>query len=123
MDSPNFVAKRSGFAAVTVKRVVFFWLIIPLIVMIVDAIIKSSERVYFYDNYLIHKKGILGKDERKIKMTGIIGLKVKQRFMQRIFNRGNVRIEILDNWDINITGLKRTRQLKEFLNQYITSEN
>ena len=68
MATPNFVAKKSAWAAVTVLRVLFFWLIIPLIIMIVDIMIKKSERIEFYDDYIIQRSGVLSKKEKRSAM-------------------------------------------------------
>ena len=63
MGEPNYVAKRSAWLAVTPARVLFFWLIIPLIVMLVDIAIKKRDMLLFYDFVLPITSSVSAKPE------------------------------------------------------------
>lgn len=119
MDSPNYVATKSAWAGVTFLRVLFFWLIIPLLIMIFDIMRKKSETIEFYDGYIIHKKGLLNKKEDRFKMTGIVGVRVNQTLWQRICNYGDIVIDVQGKWDIDTTDIANPNELKNFLSKYI----
>ena len=120
MATPNFVAKKSAWAAVTLLRVLFFWLIIPLIIMIIDIMVKKSERIEFYDDYIIQRSGVLSKKEKHSAMVGIMGVSVSQTFGQRIFGYGDVVVDIVGKWNINTNDIANPNALKEYLEPLIS---
>ena len=120
MATPNFVAKKSAWAAVTLLRVLFFWLIIPLIIMIIDIMVKKSERIEFYDDYIIQRSGVLSKKEKRSAMVGIMGVSVSQTVGQRIFGYGDVVVDIVGKWNINTNDIANPNALKEYLEPLIS---
>lgn len=120
MATPNFVAKKSAWAAVTLLRVLFFWLIIPLIIMIIDIMVKKSERIEFYDDYIIQRSGVLSKKEKRSAMVGIMGVSVSQTFGQRIFGYGDVVVDVVGKWNINTNDIANPNALKEYLEPLIS---
>ena len=120
MATPNFVAKKSAWAAVTLLRVLFFWLIIPLIIMIIDIMVKKSERIEFYDDYIIQRSGVLSKKEKRSAMVGIMGVSVSQTFGQRIFGYDDVVVDVVGKWNINTNDIANPNALKEYLEPLIS---
>ncbi|MBO5363025.1 MAG: PH domain-containing protein [Clostridia bacterium] len=112
---PNYVARRSAWGAVTFLRVLFFWLIIPLIVMIVDIIRRKVEKVEFYDDYVISHKGILNTVESRSAFPGIIGVRVSQSLGGKIFGYGDVQVDVVSKWDIDLSDICKPKELKKFL--------
>ena len=112
---PNYVARRSAWGAVTFFRILFFWLIIPLIVMIVDIIRRKVEKVEFYDDYVIVRKGILNTTESRSVFPGIIGLRVSQGLFGKIFGYGDVNVDVVSRWDVDLTQVCKPKELKRFL--------
>ncbi len=115
MKTPEYVAKHSAWTAVTFLRILFFWLIIPLIVMIVDIIAKKRDVIEFYDDCMIQKHGIFSKHEKKSAFVGVIGVSVDQSLWQRMFGYGDVRIDAAGKWDINTEGIVDPQGLKKYL--------
>lgn len=121
MAMPNYVAKKSAWSAVTFFRVVFFWLIIPLIIMIVDIIIKKHEVLEFYDDYVIQKRGVLSRKEERAALIGVVGVSVEQTFWGRICNFGEVYIDLVGrSWDVNTSDLANPSGLKKYLEPFIS---
>ena len=123
MSSPNYVASKTAWNAVTPLRILFFWLIIPLIVLIVDIIRNKKNKIEFYDKYVIEKSGILSKKEKKSTFAGVYSVSVEQSVWGRIFNYGNVKIDVVGRWDIDTNGISHPQEFKKYLEHYIVEPN
>lgn len=120
MASPNYVASRTAWNAVNWFRVLFFWLIIPLIIMIVGIIENKKNKIEFYDNYIIEKSGILSKKEKKSVFAGVCSVSVSQSIWGRICNYGDVHVDVVgQRWSINTEGISRPNELKEYIDSKI----
>ena len=76
----EYEAKKSAWSAITVWQILFFWLIIPLIVMAVKIVKIKSVRIYFYEDRVIERSGILSKRERQSLFQGVLSVSVEQSF-------------------------------------------
>lgn len=112
---PNYVARKTAWCAVKPMRVIFFWLIIPLIIMIVDIIAKKKEVIEFYDDKIVTKKGILSRSETTSAFVGVLSVSVNQSLLGRIFDYGNVKVDAVGRWDIATDGIKNPGGLKKYL--------
>ncbi|MDE5655027.1 MAG: PH domain-containing protein [Clostridia bacterium] len=112
---PEYVAKKSAWKAVTLFRVLFFWLIIPLIIMIVDIVKLKNQKIEFYENYIVEKSGVIAKHERKSTFRGIISVSVNQSIHGRMFDYGDLSVDVIGKWDINTTGIADPKHLKKYL--------
>lgn len=116
---PDYVATKTAWGAVTFWRVLFFWLVIPLIVMICHIIIIKSEKIEFYKDYIIVRSGVLNKRQRKTAFMGVISVSLDQSFFGRIFNYGDVRVDVTGKWDINTEGVADPNGLVYYLESRI----
>lgn len=123
MSGPNYVASKTAWNAVTPLRILFFWLIIPLIVLIVDIIRNKKNKIEFYDKYVIEKSGILSKKEKKSTFAGVYSVSIEQSVWGRIFNYGNVKIDVVGRWNIDTHGISHPKGLKKYLENYIVEPN
>ena len=115
MPTPNYVASKTSWNAVTPLRILFFWLIIPLIVLIVDIIRLKKDKIEFYDRYVIEKSGLLSKREKKSTFAGIYSVSVEQSVWGRIFKYGDVKVDVVGRWDIDTYGISHPNELKKYL--------
>ena len=111
----NYVAKKAVITSITLLRVIFFWLIIPLIIMIVSAIQKANHKYEFYDKCIIERYGILSKNERKMAFSGIVAISVKCSLFGRIFGYGDVYIDVVGKNNLILDGVKKPFKLKEYI--------
>ena len=81
----EYEAKKSVWSAITVWQILFFWLIIPLIVMAVKIVKIKSVRISFYEDRVIERSGILSKRERQSLFQGVLSVSVEQSFSGRLF--------------------------------------
>ena len=120
MESPNYVATKTAWNAVTWFRILLFWLIIPLIIMIVDIIRNKKYKIEFYDNYIIQKSGILNTKEKKSVFAGVCSVSVSQSIWGRICNYGDVKVDVVgQRWSIDTCGISRPNALKEYIDSKI----
>lgn len=115
MPTPNYVASKTAWNAITPLRILFFWLIIPLIVLIVDIIRYKKDKIEFYDRYVIEKSGLLSKREKKSTFAGIYSVSVEQNVWGRIFKYGDVKVDVVGRWDIDTYGISHPNELKKYL--------
>ncbi len=121
---PNYVARKSILPAFTFWRVILFFLIVPLIILIYNIIVLKKEVIEFYDDKIIYKSGVFNKSERTATFMGVYAVSVDQSFFGRIFNYGDVRVDAAGKWDIDSSGIKNPKGLKEYLEQYtVKSDN
>lgn len=119
---PNYVATKSAWKAVSFLTIIFFWLIIPLIVMAIRIIILKNERVEFYDNYVIIRWGVLSKNERKSAFLGVNAVSIRQSLLGRMFNYGDVDVDMVGRWDVDLEGISYPAGLKHYLEtRYVDS--
>ncbi|MBQ9729684.1 MAG: PH domain-containing protein [Clostridia bacterium] len=121
-EQPNYVATKSAWRGVSFWCILFCWLIVPLIVMIVRIIALKNEKIEFYDSYIVVKKGILNKSEERSAMTSILGVSINKPFWGRIFGYGDVKVDVIGNWDINTQGVKNPEGLKNYLIPFISAK-
>lgn len=115
---PNYVARKSILPAFTFWRVILFFLIVPLIILIYNIVKLKKDVIEFYDDKIICKKGVFSKSETTTVFMGVYAVNVEQSFFGRIFNYGDVKVDAVGKWDIDSTGIKNPRKLKEFLEQH-----
>ena len=123
MATPNYVANKTAWNAVTPLRILFFWLIIPLIVLIVDVIRNKKNKIEFYDKFIIERRGIISKKEKKSTFAGVYSVSIEQSVWGRICNYGDIKIDVVGRWDIDTCGISHPNGLKKYLENYIVEPN
>lgn len=118
---PNYVIRRSGWSVVRPWHILLFFLIIPLIIMIIKIINVKDDTISFYHNKVVHRSGILSKNEKTTILTRVLSVTVKQSFWGRIFNYGTIYVDVVGKWDINMTGIKNPMEAKAFLETFVAN--
>ena len=113
--NPLFISKKSKLASFTILRIVFFWLIVPLIFIIIDMVRASVEKTEFYDKKIIKKTGIISKNESNIMFKGVISVSINQGFSGRIFGFGDVHIDMVGKDNLYLEKVRKPYELKKFL--------
>ena len=83
--------------------------------MIIDIISLKCQRVEFYDNHVIIKTGVLARNEKKSVFPAIETVTSRQSLWGRIFNYGDVFVDVVGRWDINLKGICNPSGLKTYL--------
>ena len=112
---PNYVAQKSIAKAFTPLCVLFFWLVIPTFIILFRIIAIKCESFEFYSDHIIHKSGVLNKHEDRKPFFRVNGVSFSQSLLGSMFHYGDLHVDATGKWDLNLTGIKDPRKLKEFL--------
>ena len=118
---PNYVIKKSAWSVIKWWHIVFGIFIIPLLIMIWKIINIKDETISFYNNKVVHRSGILSRNERTTILTRVLSVTVKQTFWGRIFNYGTIYVDMMGKWDINMRGIKNPMEAKAYLERFVAN--
>ena len=121
---PQYVAKKSVVPVLSFWLILFFWLIIPLIIQIWRIVSVKSYSIEFYSDRIIVKSGVLNINETQSVFAGVYMVSIHQSFFGMIFDYGDLRVDCPGKWaDVDTEGIKNPKELKKYLEQYITAKN
>lgn len=115
----KYTVKKSAWAAISAWQVLLFWLIVPLIIMIVKIVAAKSETIEFYENRVVMKSGVLSKKEKQVALSTVLSVSIEQTLWGRIWRYGDVKVNVLGPWDIDTTGVANPKGLKQYLQELI----
>lgn len=95
--------------------------LIPLISIIVQIIILRSQYVEFYDSFVIKKRGVFNKTEEKCMFPKVMSCHVYRSFWGRVFNFGNIQVDVIGKWDVDLTNIKRPLFVRKYLENHFIS--
>lgn len=94
---------------------------VPVVFIVVDVIILRCQYVEFYDSFVIKKRGVFNKTEEKCMFPKILSCHVHRSFWGRIFNFGNIQIDVIGKWDVDLTFIKRPLYVRKYLENHFIS--
>ena len=121
---PNYIAKKSAWAAWSplsvLLTVLLFWTIVPIIVQVIRTLAVKKYTLEFYDDKIIKKSGLLNTSEREMVFMGILTVSIERSLWGNLFNYGSLQIDCVGDWDLysemdyiqNPDGLKKYLQTK-----------
>ena len=121
INRPHIVARKSLLLAIRWWHILFFWTIIPIIHLICRVIILKNQYIEFYDSYVIKKRGVFNKTEEKCMFPKVMSCDVYRSFWGRIFNFGDIKIDAIGKWDVDLTGIKRPLFVRKYLENHFIS--
>ena len=121
INRPHIIARKSIIPAFKFWRVLFFWLIIPLIMIIVDVVKLRHEYVEFYNTYVVKKKGVFRKTEDKVMFPKVLSCSTDIPFWGRIFKYGDISIDAIGKWDVDLKGVKNPKYIKKYVENHFIS--
>ena len=123
INRPHIVARKSILPAFKLWRILTFWLIVPLIMIIVDVVILRSQYVEFYDSFVIKKRGVFNKTEERCMFPKVLSCHVYRSFWGRVFNYGDIKVDAIGKWDVDLEGIKRPLFVRKYLeNNFISAK-
>ncbi len=111
----QYVVKKSLAAAVTPMCLLFFWLIIPLFIMIARMIKNACYSATFYEDKVVIKSGVLNKQEKISVFAGVLSVSINQSLLGRIFGYGDVNVDVKGKWDVSTQAIKKPKEFKAYL--------
>ena len=121
INRPHIVARKSILPAFKFWRLLTFWLIVPLIMIIVDVIKLRSQYVEFYDSFVIKKRGVFNKTEERCMFPKVMSCHVYRSFWGRVFNYGDIKVDAIGKWDVDLIGIKRPLFVRKYLENHFIS--
>lgn len=148
MERPEYVAKRSAWSIIRFWRILVFWIAVPvacyfavdllelelnpliipiawealmLVIFICRLIVIKSHRVEFYRNKVVEKWGVFDIEKKSNVFTAVLAVKIDQRFWGRIFGYGEVKVDMVGPWDVDLTRIKRPKKLQNYLDKRIAN--
>ena len=118
---PNYVMKRSAWSVIRPWHLLLFFLIVPLIIMIIKIINVRDDTISFYNNKVVQRSGVFSKYEKTNVLTRVLSVTVKQTFWGRLFNYGTVYVDVVGKWDINMSGVKNPMEAKAYLEKFVAN--
>lgn len=116
---PNYVMKKSAWSVIRPWHILLFFLVVPLIIMIIKIINVKDDKIFFYNNKVVQTSGIFSRYERTNILTQVLSVTVKQTFWGKIFNYGTVYVDVVGKWDINMSGVKDPLKAKAYLERFV----
>ena len=121
INRPQIVARKSILPAFKLWRVLLFWLIVPLIMIIVDIVKLRSQYVEFYNTYVIKYSGVFSKNDDKCMFPKVLSCNVYRSFWGRVFNYGDIKIDAIGKWDVDLVGVKNPLYIRKYLEKHFIS--
>ncbi len=100
----------------TLLKVLFCWLIIPVIIAIVVA---KHYNVHIGKNTISIKDGVFNVSNHEYAVAGITVINVYQSFFGRIFNYGTVNISLAGNKYVSLEGILTPNEVKVFIERQL----
>ncbi len=121
---PDYIARKSAIGSGGLFWCILFcWLIIPILIWIFKVISAKYKTVEFYDNKVIVRSGVISKSERQSALTNIMAVSYSQSIGGRIFNYGNVRVDVVGRFDVDLNAIKDPKGLKNYLEHRIADSS
>ena len=120
---PLYVAKKSKLCSFSLLRILFCWLIVPVIFIIIDMIKTNVEKVEFYDKKVTERNGLISKNEKETTFKGVVSVNVQQSFWGRIFNFGEVYVDLVGKNNLHLEKIAKPYELKKFLETKIVDDS
>ena len=146
MERPEYVAKRSAWSIIRFWRILVFWIAVPvacyfavdllelelnpliipiawevlMLVIFICRLIKiKSHRVEFYRNKVVEKWGVFDIEKKSNVFTAVLAVKIDQKFWGRVFGYGEVKVDMVGPWDVDLTRIKKPKKLQDYLESRI----
>ena len=89
---------------------------------IIDAIVRNrAYSVEFYDTFVIIKDGVVRKTEDKQMFPKILSCHTALSVKGRIFKYGNIYVNAIGKWDIDLNDIKDPRRVRRYLENHFIS--
>ena len=120
---PLYVAKKSKLCSFSILRILFCWLIIPIILIIIDILKTNVEKVEFFDKKVTERNGLISKNEKETTFKGVVSVNVQQSFWGRLFNFGDVYVDLVGKNNLHLEKIAKPYELKKFLETKIIDDS
>ena len=104
--------KKSFWAELTFLKILFFWLILPIIWAL---LVSHNYSVTADTKSITVKEGVFNISTTQYALPGITQVNVYRPFFGRIFKYGTVTITLAGDKELTLKGIKEPDKLKEYI--------
>ena len=90
-------------------------LIPGILYILVKNLSAHSYKVMFYDDKYIVKSGIINTHEDELVFKGVLAVSIDQSLKGKMFNFGDVKVDVVGANNITLCGVKDPEALKKYL--------
>jgi uncharacterized membrane protein YdbT with pleckstrin-like domain len=108
--------RKSIWSEMSFLKVIFFWLIIPIVVAVVVA---KNYNVHIDKKTISIKSGVFNKKNSAYAVGGITEVSVYQSFFGRIFNYGTVTLYLAGNKTVSLNGILNPESVKIYIDDLL----
>ncbi len=89
--------------------------LVPILVLVFKIINIKDDRLYIYTNKVVRRYGILSKHEKTNILTAVLSVSARQTFWGRIFNYGDLKLDVVGQWDFDLRCVRAPFKARDFL--------
>ena len=139
---PNYIARKTKWLAWDWWNIVFFiiaiptafiiahftlkdmlpwllllaiWSVVPASIIIVKLVILRFTYVEFYDDHVVEKSGVFFKRSKKTVFPEVVAVNT----YKNILGYGDVHIDVVGPWDVDLKKISRPEDLREYLVEHM----
>ena len=86
-----------------------------LLLLLVKNLSAHSYQIIFYDDKYIIKSGIINTHEDESVFKGVLAVSINQSLTGKMFNFGDVRVDVVGKNNLTLCGVKNPEALKKYL--------
>ncbi len=114
--NPNYVAKKSAWSCISFLWILSCILIVPIFIIAFRIITVKKFCLEFYDDKIVIKSGWLNTKKKQMTFMGVTAVEVEKSIWGRICGYGDVLVDCVGNWDVDLTTyIKNPEKLEEYL--------
>ncbi len=91
--------------------------------MIYFIVSAKKFKIEFFGTRVVMRRGIFNTEEKQALLTNILGVNINQSFSGKIFNYGDVRVDLVGRWDIDTSAIKRPKALKAYIESLMNKQS
>ena len=77
----------------------------------------------FFDKKVTERTGLISKNEKETTFKGVVSVNIQQSFWGRIFNFGDVYIDLVGKNNLILEGIAKPYELKKFLETKLVDDS
>ncbi len=118
---PHIIARKSLVPCFRLSNILLCFLIIGIFKIIIEIIILKHKTIEFYDTYVIKRSGVFNKVEEKCMFPKVLSINVYRSFWGRVFGYGDIQIDAIGKWDVDLKKIKRPMFVRRYLEKHFIS--
>lgn len=108
--------RKSVWSEMTLLKVLFCWLIVPVLVAV---IVAKNYKVEITPKTLKVTKGVFSKSTKEYAVAGITEINVDRTFGGRLFRYGSINVSLAGSRNVTLESVLHPEEVKKYLEQML----